>query len=197
MYRYVDAALIRAAAGHPDTPVTWPDLVSTASGPTSWRAWLQEVWRIGDFADAVLAASPDLASRVELICTGHHLPEATVRRVVLAVLRYLLRARTRATPFGLFAGVAAVHVGPAPMLRLGPEHRPTARADAAQSTSLIDRFEQHPALRPHLMLLTSILAVERDDQVVIDHRPSGKPGAGPEYVHIRMTEPVRAALDGA
>lgn len=197
MYRYVDAALIRAAAGHPDTQVTWPDLVSTTSGPTSWRAWLQEVWRIGDFADAVSAASPDLASRVEQICTGHHLPEATVRRVVLAVLRYLLRARTRATPFGLFAGVAAARIGAAPALRLGSEHRPTARADAAQSTSLIDRFEQHPALRSHLMLLTSTLAVERDDHVVIDHRPSGKPGAGPEHVHIRMTEPVRAALDGA
>jgi hypothetical protein len=197
MYRYVDAALIRAAAGQPDTQVTWPDLVRTASGRASWRAWLQEVWQIGDFADAVSAASPDLASRVEQICVGHHLPEPTVRRVVLAVLRYLLRARTRATPFGLFAGVAAVHVGPTPMLRLGPEHRPTARADAARSTSLIDRFEQHPALQPHLMLLTSALAVERDEQVVIDHRPSREPGAGPEHVHIRMTEPVRAALDGA
>ncbi|WP_333769661.1 lantibiotic dehydratase [Streptomyces sp. IBSBF 2435] len=197
MYRYVDAALIRAAAGHPDTQVTWPDLVSTASGPTSWRAWLQEVWRIGDFADAVSAASPDLASRVEQICTGDHLLDPTVHRVVLAVLRYLLRARTRATPFGLFAGVAAARIGTVPTLRLGPEHRPTARAEAIQSRPLISRFEQHPALRPHLMLLTSTLAVVRNDHVAIDHRSGGKPDAGPEHVRIRMTEPVRAAVDGA
>ncbi|MGH4028782.1 lantibiotic dehydratase [Actinomycetota bacterium Odt1-20B] len=197
MYRYADAALIRAAAGHPDQEVVWPDLVSTTAKPASWRCWLQQTWQGGEFAAAVTAASPDLASRVEQVCADKPLPDAIVRRTVLAVLRYLLRARTRATPFGLFAGVAAARIGAAPALGLGSAHHTAARADAAHSKNLIARFEQHPALQPHLMLRTSTLAVERDAQVVIDYRPSVEHDAGPEHVRVRRTGPVRKALDGA
>ncbi|MFD5111781.1 lantibiotic dehydratase [Streptomyces sp. NPDC058391] len=197
MYRHVDAALVRAAAWRPDHQTDWPDLVSASENTMSWRAWLQQTWRVTDFAAAVTAASPDLTSRVEQICAGRPLPAPTVRRTVLAVLRYLLRARTRATPFGLFAGVAAVRIGTAPALRVGTGHHAVARPDAANSTALVDRFEQHPALRPHLMLLASTLAVERDGYVVVEHRPSGIVGGGPEHVHVRVTAPVREALDGA
>ncbi|WP_046501515.1 lantibiotic dehydratase [Streptomyces odonnellii] len=197
MYRHVDAALVRAAAWHPDHETVWPDLVSASANTTSWRAWLQQTWQLPDFAAAVTAASPDLTSRVEEICAGRPLPAPTVRRTVFAVLRYLLRARTRATPFGLFAGVAAARIGTAPVLRVGTGHHVVARPDGARSTALVDRFEQHPALRTHLMLLASSLAVERDGHVVIEHRPSGTADGGPEHVHVRVTAPVREALDGA
>ncbi|MBZ9644107.1 lantibiotic dehydratase family protein [Streptomyces sp. PSKA30] len=119
------------------------------------------------------------------------------RRTVLAVLRYLLRARTRATPFGLFAGVAAARIGAAPALRVGTGHQAAARPDAAWTMALIDRFEEHSGLRPHLMLLASNLAVERDGYVVIEHRPRGARDGAPEHVQIRVTGPVREALDSA
>lgn len=196
MYRHVDAALIRAAAGSPE-PADWPTLVGTNAGPASWRAWLHQTWQNLEFATAVTAASPDLARQVEQLSAGHPLPDSDVRRTVLAVLRYLLRARTRATPFGLFAGVAAARIGAAGTLRTGSAHHPTARADAEHSTVLVERFEQHPVLQPHLMLLASSLAIERDGHVVIEHRPSGKRDVGPEHVRVRLTGPVRAALDGA
>ncbi|MFF5106095.1 lantibiotic dehydratase [Streptomyces sp. NPDC000134] len=197
MYRHVDAALIRGAAGHPDEQIVLPDLVSAASNSASWRTWLQQTWSRSEFPAAVTAASPDLANRVEQVCAGRPLSDATVRRTVLAVLRYLLRARTRATPFGLFSGVAAARIGATPSVRFGYAHRPSARADAEHATLLADRFEQHPALQPRLMLLTSSLATEHDDHVVIEHRPNGKRDAGPEHVRIRMTGPVRGALNGA
>ncbi|MFB8775803.1 lantibiotic dehydratase [Streptomyces broussonetiae] len=197
MYRHVDAALVRAAAGHVDDQTVWPDLTGAPEDPASWRSWLQQIWSNADFAAAVRAASPDLASRVEQICAGRPLPAPAVRRTVIAMLRYLLRARTRATPFGLFAGVAAVRIGAVPALRVGTAHHAVARSDAAHSTALIDRFEQHPALRPRLMLLASSLLVERDGHMVIEHRPSGRPDKGPEHVRIRVTAPVREALDGA
>ncbi|SCF80956.1 hypothetical protein GA0115259_102921, partial [Streptomyces sp. MnatMP-M17] len=38
MYRHVDAALVRAAAWHPDHETVWPDLVSASANTTSWRA---------------------------------------------------------------------------------------------------------------------------------------------------------------
>ncbi|MBT2405593.1 MULTISPECIES: lantibiotic dehydratase [unclassified Streptomyces] len=197
MYRHVDAALVRAAAWHPDHQTVWPDLISASADTMSWRAWLQQIWQATDFAVAVTAASPDLASRVEQICAGRSLPSPDVRRTVLAVLRYLLRARTRATPFGLFAGVAAARIGTAPALSVGTGHQAVARPDAAISTALIDRFEQHPMLRPHLMLLASTLAVERDGYVVIEHRPSGTATGGPEHMHVRLTAPIREVLDSA
>lgn len=196
MYRHVDAALIRAAAGSPE-PADWPNLVGTNAGPASWRAWLQQTWQNFEFAAAVTAASPDLARQVEQIGVGRPLPDSDVRRTALAVLRYLLRARTRATPFGLFAGVATARIDAVGSLRTGSAHHPTARADAEHSTALVERFEQHPALQPHLMLLTSTLAVEQDGHVVIEHRPSGRHGVGPEHVRVRLTGPVRGALDGA
>ncbi|WP_033258225.1 MULTISPECIES: lantibiotic dehydratase [Kitasatospora] len=197
MYRHIDAALVRAAAWNLDHQTSWPDLVSERADPESWRAWLQQAWQKQDFAGAVTVASPDLASRVEQIRTGRPIQSADVRRTVLAVLRYLLRARTRATPFGLFAGVAPARIGATATLRVGNEHHATSRTDAASSTALIDRFEQHPALRTHLVLTASTLAVERDGHVVIEHLPSGTAEVGPQHVHVRLTAPVRAALQGA
>ncbi|WP_380277507.1 lantibiotic dehydratase [Kitasatospora purpeofusca] len=195
MYRHIDAALVRAAAWHPDQQVPWPDLVG--SDTQSWRSWLQQVWEIPDFAAAVTAASADLAHRVERIRSGRPFPTPDTRRTVLTVVRYLLRARTRATPFGLFAGVAPAHIAATAALRAGTGHHATARADAAFSTALVDRFEPHLVLRPHLMLTTSSLAVERDGHVVIEHRPSRTAGEGPQHVHVRISAPVREALDGA
>ncbi|BCL28579.1 lantibiotic dehydratase [Streptomyces aurantiacus] len=193
MYRYVDAAAVRASVWSPDQQTVWPDLTGPAANPAGWRAWLQLTWA-EEFTAAVAAASPDLASRVDQICAGRSLPEPAVRRTVLSVLRYLLRARTRATPFGLFAGVAAARIDTAPALEVGARHRAVARPDAAHSTALVDRFEKHPVLRLHLMLLTSSLIVERDGHLVIEHRPIGTREGTPERVQIRVTGPVREAL---
>ncbi|HSA49501.1 MAG TPA: lantibiotic dehydratase, partial [Yinghuangia sp.] len=197
MYHHVDAALVRAAAWRPEDRPVWPDLTGAYANTASWRAWLQQTWQATDFVVAVTAASPDLARRVEQICAGRSLPAPALRRTVLAVMRYLLRSRTRATPFGLFAGVQAAHIGTAPALRVGTGHQAVGRPDAARSAALCDRFEQHPALRPHLVLLTSALAVERDGRVVFEHRPSRTVDRGPEHVHVRVTPPIRAAVDGA
>ncbi|WP_329343797.1 lantibiotic dehydratase [Streptomyces sp. NBC_01352] len=197
MYRYVDAAVVRAAAWNPDCQVVWPELTGPSANTASWRTWLQQAWQTADFAAAVTAASSDLASRVDQICAGQSFPDPAVRRTVLAMMRYLLRARTRATPFGLFAGVAATRVSTFPSLQVGTEHQAADRPDAAWTTVLMDRLEELSALRPHLMLLASSLAVERDGYVVIEHRPRGASDGAPDHVQIRVTGPVRAALDSA
>uniref|UniRef100_A0AAU1ZV83 Lantibiotic dehydratase n=1 Tax=Streptomyces sp. NBC_00093 TaxID=2975649 RepID=A0AAU1ZV83_9ACTN len=197
MYHYIDAAVIRAAALSFDRPEVWPALTGPTANSASWREWLQQTWQSAVFATAVTAASPDLASRVDQVCAGRPLPEPAVRRTVLSVLRYLLRARTRATPFGLFAGVAAARIGAAPALCMGTGHQAAARPDATWTTAFVGRFEEHPGLRPRLMLLASSLAVERDGYVVIEHRPSGTRDAAPEHVRIRVTGPVREALASA
>ncbi|MBV1940875.1 lantibiotic dehydratase [Streptomyces sp. BV286] len=197
MYRYVDAAVIRAAVLDSDHPGVWPDLIGPSANTASWREWLHQTWKTAGFATAVKGASPDLARRVEQVCAGHPLPEPAVRRTVLSVLRYLLRARTRATPFGAFAGVAAARIGAAPALSIGTWHRAFARPDAAWIAAFIGQLEANSGLRPHLMLLASSLVVERDGYVVIEHRPRDTHDGASEHVQIRVTGPVRNALDGA
>jgi thiopeptide-type bacteriocin biosynthesis protein len=178
--------------------VGWPDLAGSSADVASWRTWLQEAWQTDGFAAAVEAASPDLASRVAHICTaGRSLPTPAMRRTVLAVMRYLLRAHARATPFGLFAGVAAARIGAVAALRVGAEHQVLARPDATVTAALVDKFEAHPGLQPRLTLLASNLAVERDGHLVIEHRPSSAGDRAPEHVRIRLTEPVRAAMASA
>lgn len=177
--------------------LAWPDLTGPDAGPASWRAWLDRVWQVAAFSSAVEAASPDLARRVGQVRAGRDIPEPAVRRAVLSTLRYLLRASSRATPFGLFAGVAVARIGNAAALRAGTGHRGVARADAAWVTGVIERLEADAELRPHLTVLVSNLAVERDGHLVIEHRSRGAAGGAPERVQIRVTRPVLAALEAA
>ncbi|MFJ6084486.1 lantibiotic dehydratase [Streptomyces sp. NPDC092369] len=197
LYRHVDAAVVRAAVRCPDRPVVWPDLTGSSAHTESWRAWLQRLWQETDFADAVEFSSPVLARRVHQICVGEPVPEPAVRRAVVSVVRYLLRARSRATPFGLFAGVAAARTGAAPVLRAGTEHRAVTRPDAAWTAALVDRLEELRELRPQLTLLASSLAFERDGRLMVEHRASSAHDGDPVHVGIRATEPVRMAMEGA
>ena len=120
-----------------------------------------------------------------------------MRRAVLSVLRYLLRGTSRATPFGLLAGVAPARIGPRAAIRAGTRHRAVARADATWLTSVIEALEADDELLPRLTVVASDLVAERDGHLVIGHRSSGSPGSAPERVQVRATRPVRAALDAA
>jgi hypothetical protein len=65
VYRYLDAAMVRAPAWQLECQgLAWPDLTGPDAGPASWRAWLDRVWQVAAFSSAVEAASPDLARRV-------------------------------------------------------------------------------------------------------------------------------------
>ncbi|WP_405466715.1 lantibiotic dehydratase [Streptomyces jietaisiensis] len=173
-------------------------MTGSAADAASWRTWLQQVWQTDGFAGAVEAASPDLAARVERVCARDSSPAlAVLRRTVLAVMRYLLRAHTRATPFGLFAGVAPARIGAGAALRIGDEHKAVARPDAAVTADFVDEFEALPEVRTRLVLLASNLVVERDGHLAIDHRPSSAGDQAPEQVRIRLTEPVREAISTA
>ncbi|WP_329280705.1 lantibiotic dehydratase [Streptomyces sp. NBC_01451] len=177
--------------------MVWPDLTGPSAHQESWRAWLQQIWQATDFATAVEFSSPDLARRVRQLCVGEPVPDLAARRAVLSVVRYLLRARSRATPFGLFAGVEAARTAAVPVLRAGTAHRAVTRPDAAWTAALVDRLEEHRELRPRLTLLASSLAFERDGRLMIEHRSSSAIDGDPVHVGIRATGPVRTAMDGA
>lgn len=197
VYQYLDAAIVRAPAWQPGCQgLPWPELTGPDAAPTSWRAWLDQVWQAPEFSMAVQAASPDLARRVGQIRSGRDVPERAVRRAVLSTLRYLLRATGRATPFGLFAGIATARIGAAPAMRAGTAHRAAARVSGEWLTGVIERLEADATLRPHLSVIVSDLVAERDGYLVVGHRPGGDEGP-PVDALARATRPVLAALDAA
>ena len=90
MYRYLDAAVLRAPAWSPDQrPESWPDLTGPEAGRASWQVWLARTWQTPGFAAAVEQASPDLARRVREICAGRQVstrpsPSSAVRDALSA-----------------------------------------------------------------------------------------------------------------
>lgn len=198
MYEYIDAAMVRAAVWRPEYRIeSWPELTGPQPTPASWRAWLEQIWQIAQFSDALRVASPDLVRRIEQILGGDPVAEPDVRRAVLAVMRYLLRAVTRATPFGLFAGIAPTRIGVAPALQVGDAHCAAASVDAGWITAVIERMESLESLRPYLVVLANNLAVQRDGHLVLEHRPGSAAGGAPTHVQIRATAPARTAMDAA
>ena len=194
MYDYLDAAVVRAAAWAPGQAIqAWPDL--TSEEPASWRRWLLQAARSNEgFMAAVEQSSPALAHRVQEICDGRSLPEPVIRRAVLSIVRYLLRASGRATPFGLLAGVAPARIGTLPARAIGAASRAVARPEAGWLTSVIDGLEAEPALQPHLMVVANKLVIERDGYLVLDHRPAGAAEDAPMTARLRATPPVRVVM---
>lgn len=206
MYRPLDVALMRAPAVRLDaTARPWPDLTDHADAALTWGPWLCRVMRQPGFAAALEQASPSLVRRVQEICEGRPVPEAAARSAVLSVLRYVLRARGRATPFGLFAGVAPAWIGDtaAPDRLAGTDDAAqvgtaqasaVAQVDARWLEAVAERLETEPALRPRLTVRAAALAFERDDRLVLPHRPQRGERSGPVHVDIGATAPVRAAM---
>ncbi|GAB3288946.1 lantibiotic dehydratase [Parasphingorhabdus pacifica] len=198
MYKVIDAAIVRAAP-LPCTvdSVEWPDL---SGGPdehvTQWRAWLQQVWAIEEFAAAVETASPVLARHVRTICREPHRPAAEVRRAAVSVARYLVRATGRATPFGMFSGVAATRFDRSTTVRWGRQHRAVARVDAEWLDRVLVQLESDPELRSQLLVVANAAAAVRDGRLVLgwQRRPAATSAGGLGEVSVRHTKVVQAIM---
>lgn len=186
LFRHGGGALMRAAAVPlTQTPGWWPPLAD----PAACRRWLEQAWHLPGFAEAVRHASAGLADRVADILAEGVCSDSDVGRAAAAVMRYLLRATGRPTPFGLFAGVAAVTVGHAASVRWRDAHRCTARVDTQWLAAVIGRLETSPELLDRLDVVFNDLAVRRGGRLEAPQ--------GPDRVTVRYTAAVHAARDGA
>ncbi|WP_141578781.1 lantibiotic dehydratase [Actinomadura sp. WMMA1423] len=194
MFQATGAALIRAAA-YPDDLVlpAWPDL--TADQPAQWLQWLRQAWALPEFAATVTPAAPDLAAQVTRALDGEAVQTRRLRRMVEATIRYLLRWTTRATPFGRFAGVAPVELGPHAAVHWSGRHRAVARPDDRFVAKYIAQAERDlPVLRT-VSVMTNPLGYARGGRWVL-------PCARAEHdriwdVEIALTDPVRVAVETA
>ncbi|MFI5893791.1 lantibiotic dehydratase [Actinoplanes sp. NPDC051513] len=190
LYRPVGPVLVRASTtgGTVDSP-------PPAGTAVDELAWLATQWSQPELRDAITLASPDLAGRVSQLLSDGAPPRRAVHRAVAATASYLTRWQRRATPFGLFAGVTAVTIGPAGA-RISDRHTAVARADADWLTRVIDPLEQDHALRRTLTVVANSVCVTRDGRFIVAARPApGQRSPGPlRDISTRSTRPVRLAL---
>ncbi len=200
-YQHTGLVLVRATTnpGNLDPP-THLNLSDPAAIEQEGRAWLAKVWARPEVCEALRLASTALGARIDQLLDDGTEPHSVkeLRRAIISVASYLLRWQRRATPFGMFAGVTAAAVGPA-RADVGAGHRAVARADAESLTTLIDQLEQHPGLRPRLMVVADSAGIVRDGRVIVDRRAevgASAPGP-PRESSVHLTRPVQFALAAA
>ncbi|MFD5749421.1 lantibiotic dehydratase [Streptomyces sp. NPDC127033] len=193
MYSTIDAALLRASA-HPiaEKLPPWPDLDGvTAEDVDRWRSWIEQVWAIDDLAAAIETASPSLTEALNNVLSRHIDQPREVRRAAVSLVRYLLRMQYRATPFGLFAGPAALLLGQGAEARWGTRHHITARADAEWLDETINALEAYPGLLRCLPVVADPTCIVRGTRVVVPHQPRR---GGPSEVTMRRTPAMESVL---
>lgn len=199
MYEAVDAALIRITTFPADVKLPpWPDLAG--DDVAGWYDWLRHVWSVPGFADAVRIASAELAAQVERRIAEPPLGRETVRRVrrlVETVARYLLRWTSRATPFGLFAGVAPVHIGGRATVRWSGEHQTVFRPDGVFVDEQVERIEQLDTLRTVDVMTNSLGFARGRSWIVPGTGAEDHTGTGDHLwdLEVELTRPVRLAVE--
>ncbi|MET8905744.1 lantibiotic dehydratase [Streptomyces sp. NPDC004538] len=200
LYRCADAALVRAAHYSRLPLPAWPDLTDdTLDREVRWQTWLRDVWSLSEAADSIEQASPLLAQQVQTLCSVASPETRQLRRAVVSVMRYLLRMTGRATPNGLFAGIAAASFGERPGWSWGEGHRPVIRADGDWLADLIAGLEANPELVRHLHVMANNTMFVRGDRLIVPYPPRSRrtDGSPAAEVSLRYTGAVRIAVDAA
>jgi len=151
--------------------------------------------------EAIMLASPGLSAVLDLVREAgvDRLTPKQLRHSATSVLRYAIRIRSRATPFGLFAGVAQGTFG-ADELRAGCFHRHRTRPDMVWLGNIVRTAEQCLDVAERLRLQTHQGLRCRGGRVVNDSPSTfgARPGeTARATVSVKLTPAVEAVLHHA
>lgn len=151
--------------------------------------------------EALDLASPSLSAMVARVAERGTagIRAGQLRRAALAVLRYDIRMRTRPTPFGLFAGVAAGRFDATAEVRRGTAHRTRTHVDMQWLTRIGHRLERDPAVLSTLTVQAHQALVPRGDRLFLTAPSTNgvrldESGEGRSTVSVRHTPVVRLAV---
>lgn len=195
MFQPTEAVLIRASSCPRDLALPeWPDLTGGGQ-PRAWLEWLVRVWALPGFAAAVESAAPGLAAQVTRALDGE-VPARPLRRLIEAIIRYLLRWMTRPTPFGRFAGTVPARLGPRASAVWGERHHAVIRPDEEFIAGHAARIEQSPGLLRRAAVMTNSLGFPRGGKWVLPCYSTGGDGRVLD-AEIELTAPIRLAVETA
>ncbi|MEV5978368.1 lantibiotic dehydratase [Streptomyces sp. NPDC052114] len=218
VFRCADGVLLRAPLlARPRVRATWRDVVR--DGPDESGAEAVEAAEAGElrshlveliadprFREALEVSSPSLARTVDAVLADAPMAVSDLRKAHRAVTRYLLRAASRPTPFGLLAGVLWGSFGTTTKGELtGAGHR-AARPDAGRLARLVAEWERDPAVHLGLSVVVNGLCFVRGGRLVLPFAPAGPDAAGsdtasdesrPTTRTLRHTPVVRAVVEAA
>ena len=194
-FRSAGVALVRASGPGDLGALPWPEGGADAD-VAALRGFIREAWAADGVASAVELASPSLAAVIAVILRRDAISPVKAARVALALARYVVRMRGRATPFGLFAGVALAQVGGPVHSMWQPVPRPAARADGQWLAALVTALEACAPLRYRLRVVANNLITAKVDRLIVTWLPHASSIARKAQVDIslRRTPPAEAAL---
>ncbi|WP_169806588.1 lantibiotic dehydratase [Microtetraspora malaysiensis] len=152
--------------------------------------------------EAIAVSAPSLSDLVTRVVDGAPLKRSQLSRAFLSLTRYLIRARSRSTPFGILAGVCPVVFASGATTRVGEAHRKHVRADGAWMAAVVEDLECRPEVLRELKLVVSDLCVIKGNRLhipahgenVADGRRSS-PRAG--HATVRINPVIRRILESA
>ncbi|OIJ88945.1 hypothetical protein BIV25_35240 [Streptomyces sp. MUSC 14] len=165
--------------------------------------------------EALAVSSPSLHRAVEMLRSGAPMRPNALRKLTLSATRYVLRAASRATPFGLLAGVAPVSFGDGCHVRMGTRHRKAVRPDGGWLLGVLATWEGDMDVLRELRVVTNDLGFARGRRWVLpfadgvedptagqDSEGRDSParqhgGHGVQEVSVRHTGPVKTVLAAA
>ncbi|MFE3068409.1 lantibiotic dehydratase [Streptomyces sp. NPDC059247] len=184
VFRCADGVLLRAPLlARSRVRATWRDGApdrpdESGAEPGELRAHLVELLADARFREALDVSSPSLTRTVDAVLADAPVAVSDLRKAHRAVTRYLLRAASRPTPFGLLAGVLWGSFGESTKGELtGVGHR-AVRPDAGWLARLISEWERDPAVHRELSVVVNGLCFVRGGRLVLPFAPAG-PGQDP------------------
>ncbi|GHG05256.1 hypothetical protein GCM10017783_17250 [Deinococcus piscis] len=158
-------------------------------------AQLEQLREDTAFMEALTIASPTLAGELRLLDSSF----AEKRRdsLFMGVTRYLFRATTRCTPFGLFAGVSHLPLGESTAVSIAgqAEHTKTLRIDAQEVWKMVKSFEDLAAPAEQLTVYSNPTAYRVSGRLRLPYQDTYGQGRESQQLSIRTTPVVERILE--
>lgn len=151
------------------------------------RRRLEDIVTEAAFREGIFVASPSLARAID---TWRKDPDGERgRRAEQSLVSYLMRAATRPTPFGLFAGCTTGTIGAQTVLRLRGQDKYLrhTRLDMDYLWALSDAIERDPALRAGLRFTPNSSLRDAGDRLLFAESYQGPNGRCYRLVALAKT----------
>lgn len=140
-------------------------------GDDAVRAFLASAAADGMTREAIAVSSTSLDRVLAQIEDGRQVERKVLSRGAASLERYLLRMRSRATPFGLMAGIAETRFEAESSVRIGTDHRKYVRPDRAWLEEVIRHLLQDDEIVEVLNVVVNDMIYRRGEHIVLPAVP--------------------------